>query len=190
MQSSREAWLTTRAAQTVRHPGPLDLPTEIWDMILDHLEPHDCFLLSKAHRLLQWLAGKDFAEWQRLLQEATHSEKMTFLMGLARVRLDHWPDQPAWCRDGSDWYGIFKIDRYASPMIVEGRFLLHSRTTIKYPEPREDRTELLSCPHYRVNIWWRRDGKPIISSLDLSSRVVHCILRAYRHRGKETTGAC
>ncbi|KAF6792355.1 f-box domain containing protein [Colletotrichum musicola] len=59
-------------------------------MILDHLEPHDCFLLSKAHRLLQWLAGKDFAEWQRLLQEATRPEKMTFLTGLARVRLDHW----------------------------------------------------------------------------------------------------
>ncbi|KAF6813547.1 hypothetical protein CSOJ01_04569 [Colletotrichum sojae] len=90
MQNSREAWLTSCAAQTVRRPGLLDLPTEIWDMILARLEPHDCFFLSKVHRLLQWLAGKDFAEWQRLLREASRSEKMTFLMGLARVRLDHW----------------------------------------------------------------------------------------------------
>lgn len=65
----------------------LNLPIDIWRLVMDHLSLHQEFMLSRTCKDLRALVGRD---WPSKVRQLSRVERLEFFKGLADVSLDHW----------------------------------------------------------------------------------------------------
>lgn len=104
-------------------PKILDLPVELIQFIIEHLELHDGYLLSQVCRAMRRLIRND---WKRLVtRHLTYLERLDFFNGIALILPNHWVCAPCGQLHRINVLDLPKGERLDTPhcQVGEGRRL-------------------------------------------------------------------